>query len=183
MTDTTVNAADSKRKVADHHLLKPDGTVTKEMNEATGIRYTSIEKPDAPFTFMFDGATPGTALTMLALFGAKTKATNEASRVRNGEGGGADEQLDAVEEVFEQLTKGVWREKSDGVGGARIDWRIVAEELMTLLGSTAQGTVDTYHNRITTEEAYRKKVWSNDAVKAAYRKRTGKTGPALESLA
>src|SRR5687767_10511196 len=55
ITDT---ATDSKRKVADHALLKADGTETKRMEEAVGIRYTSVEKPDAPFTFMFDGATP-----------------------------------------------------------------------------------------------------------------------------
>lgn len=194
MTDTTTNTAkESARKVADHFLLDASGAVTKRMEDAVGIRYVSVDKPQAPFTFMFDGATPGAPITMLALFGAKTKATNEASRVRNGDGGGADEQLDAIEDVFEQLGKGVWREKAEGGGGARIDWAIVADVLHGTLGSKAAGDVAHYAERLGSaapkdgltveQEKYRKAVWSNDAIKAEYRKRTGKTGVAIDSLA
>lgn len=194
MSNTENTAApDSKRKVADHFLLAADGSVTKRMEEAVGIRYVAVDKADAPFTFMFDGATPGSALTMLAIFGAKTKATNEASRVRNGEGGGADEQLSAIEEVFEQLTKGVWREKAEGGGGARIDRDKVAEALVSLLGDKAAGPAMIYAQRFVdgyevkgkqlTGDEYFKFVWSNDDVKARYRKLTGKTGPALDTLA
>lgn len=193
MSSTETNAADSKRKVADHFLLDSAGNVTKRMEEAVGIRYVSVDAPDKPFEFKFDNATPGSALVMLALFGAKTKATNEASRVRNGEGGGADEQLGAIEEVFEQLSKGVWREKAEGGGGSRIDWAMVAEVLHGILGAKASGDVAHYASRLgsgapadaldAAQTAYRKQVWSNDAVKAEYRKRTGKTGATVDSLA
>lgn len=193
MTDTTTNAADSKRKVADHFLLDAAGGVTKRMEDAVGIRYVSVDSPNAPFTFMFDGATPGSPITMLALFGAKTKATNEASRVRNGDGGGADEQLSAIEEVFEMLGKGVWREKAEGGGGARIDWGIVTDILFGVLGDKAAGDLASYQSRLgvgapkdalsDAQEKYRKQVWSNDAIKAEYRKRTGKTGVAIDALA
>ena len=88
MTDTTTNTKETKRKVADHFLLNAAGEVVKTMEEAVGIRYVAVARPDQPFNFIFDGATPGSALAMLACFGAKTKATNEASRVRNGDGGG-----------------------------------------------------------------------------------------------
>lgn len=195
MSETTTNAPakESARKVADHFLLDAAGNVTKRMEDAIGIRYVSVDKPDAPFTLMLDGATPGHIITMLALFGAKTKATNEASRVRNGEGGGADEQLGAIEEVFEQLGKGVWREKAEGGGGSRIDWGVVTDVLFGVLGAKAAGGIDVYQARIGVgvptdaltkdQEAYRKQVWSNDAIKAEYRKRTGKTGAAIDSLA
>jgi hypothetical protein len=191
--DTNATAKESARKVADHFLLDAAGNVTKRMEDAVGIRYVSVDKPNAPFTYMFDGATPGHPITMLALFGAKTKATNEASRVRNGDGGGADEQLDAIEDVFEQLTKGVWREKAEGGGGARIDWGIVTDILYGVLGDKAAGDLASYQGRLGVgapkdaltkdQDDYRKKVWSNDAIKAEYRKRTGKTGAAIDSLA
>lgn len=194
MSDTAnTTAKPEKRKVADHYLLGADGTVVKTMEEAVGIRYVSINRPQQPFDFIFEGATAGSALAMLACFGAKTKATNEASRVRNGEGGGDDEQLSAIEEVFESLKNGVWREKGEG-GGSRIDRQTVAEVLVSLLGDKADGTVDTIAQRFTdghttakhgkmTGEQYFKLVWSNDKVKAAYRTAKGQTGPALDDLA
>ena len=194
MTNVDTNTApENKRKVADHFLLDAAGNVTKRMEEAVGIRYVAVDAPSQPFTLMLDGATPGHITTMLALFGAKTKATNEASRVRNGEGGGADEQLSAIEEVFEQLGKGVWREKAEGGGGSRIDWGVVAESLHSILGAKAAGDVAHYAARLgagaptdaldKAQADYRKQVWSNDAVKADYRKRTGKTGATVDSLA
>lgn len=194
MSETTTNEKDSKRKVADHFLIAANGEYTKRMEEAVGIEYKSIHRPDAPFKFIFDGATPGTALTMLALFGAKTKATNEASRVRNTDKGDVDEELSAIEEVFEQLNNGVWREKAEGGAGSRIDRRTVAEVLVELLGDKVDGTVDTVAQRFVdghttakgkalTGDEYFKFVWSNDAVKAGYRKKKGQTGPVLDELA
>lgn len=202
MTDTTTNTKPDRKKVADHFLLDGSGQVVKEMEKACGIRYVAVGKADAPFDFIFDGATPGTALTMLAIFGAKTKATNEASRVRNGEGGGVDEQLSAIDDVFSALVgdpnanppvPGVWREKSEG-GGTKLDWDTVAQCLATLLGDTnkepvhvlAQRFIDGYetakHGKLTGDQ-YKKLVWSNDAIKTAYRKAKGQTGAALDDLA
>lgn len=194
MTDTNTAAkADSKRKVADHFLLDAEGNVVKEMEKAVGIRYVSVNRPHAPFDFIFKDATAGSALAMLACFGAKTKATNEASRVRNGEGGGDDEQLSAIDEVFEALVNGVWREKGEG-GGSRIDRETVAQVLVSLLGDKADGNAITIAQRFVdghetvkhgkmTGEQYFKLVWSNDKVKAAYRTAKGQTGPALDDLA
>ena len=192
-TENTATATDGKRKVADHFLIAADGSYTKEMEKAVGIEYKSIHRPNAPFKFVFEGATAGTALTMLALFGAKTKATNEASRVRNTDKGDVDEELSAIEDVFEQLNNGVWREKSEGGAGSRIDRTTVAEAMFDVLGDKLVGTVldvaqrfvDGYTNakgKTMTGEEYFKFVWSNDAIKAAYRTRKGQTGPAADDL-
>lgn len=187
MTDTTVNspapAADKKRdSVAKHELIATAGGEHVAINEAVGIRY--IDKASGEkFEYIIPGAQAGTPLTMLALFGAKTKATNEASRVRNGDGGDTTAQLEAIDEVFANIDKGVWREKAEGGGGTRTDKALLATVLVEALGDKAQGTVDTYQHRLETEEAYYKKVWSNESIKSEYKRRAGKTGPAVDSLA
>ncbi len=188
MTDTTVAKspvppvdAATRESVAKHELLAEQGGKHVSMSEAVGIRYTDRRSGEV-FEYFPQGASPGTALTMLALFGAKTKATNEASRVRNGDGGGSSEQLEAIDEVFTNLDKGVWREKAEGGGGSRTDKKLLAEVLIAALGEKAQGTVDTYQNRLETEDGYFKKVWSNDQIKSEYRKRAGKTGAPVADL-
>lgn len=196
MTDITTNAApvspapvapavaaDPPRLgVAKHELIAEPGGEHLDMQTATGIRYTDKASGET-FEYLIPGAQAGTALTMLALFGAKTKATNEASRVRNGENGTTAEQMEAIDEVFANITKGIWREKAEGGGGSRTDKRLLATVLVESLGDKAQGTIDTYQNRLETEDGYLKKVMSVDAIKTEYRKRAGKTGPALETLA
>lgn len=190
MTDTTVateapataTAAAKRESVAKHELIAAPGGEHVTMETATGIRYTDRASGEV-FEYMIPDAVAGTAITMLALFGAKTKATNEASRVRNGENGTTAEQMEAIDEVFANLNKGIWREKAEGGGGSRTDKRVLAEVLIAALGDKAQGTIDTYQHRLETEDGYLKKVMGNDAIKAAYRKAVGKTGPALDTLA
>lgn len=181
-TPTTDVAVDKREAVAKHELIAVAGGDHVAMTEAVGIRYTD-RKTGAKFEYLLSNALPGSATTMLALFGAKTKATNEASRVRNGDGGTTDEQMEAIDEVFANLDKGIWREKAEGGGGSRTDKRLLAEILIAALGDKAQGTLDTYQNRLETEDGYLKKVLGNDAIKSEYRRRAGKTGPALDTLA
>lgn len=173
---------DAKREsVAKHELIAIAGGPHVAMTAAIGIRYTDRKSGQA-FEYVIPDAKPGTAATMLALFGAKTKATNEASRVRNGDQGGTDEQMEAIDEVFANLDKGIWREKAEGGGGSRTDKHLLAEILIAALGDKAQGTVDTYQNRLETEEGYLKKVMGNDAIKTEYRKRAGKKTVEVDAL-
>lgn len=187
MTDTTVVAdtAESKRAaVAKHELIAESGGEHTSIDKAVGIRYTDRASGQV-FEYLIPGAQAGSAQTMLALFGAKTKATNEASRVRNGQDGDVTAQFEAIDEVFENITKGVWREKAEGGGGSRTDKAVLAQVLVSWLESQGKlnGTVDTYQNRLETEDGYMKKVLSNDEVRSAYRKRMNKTGPAADDLA
>lgn len=191
MTDTTTNEApapapapasdDKRQSVAKHELIAAPGGDHVNITEAVGIRYTDKTSGEK-FEYIIPDAVPGTAITMLALFGAKTKATNEASRVRNGQGGDTQAQFEAIDEVFQNITQGVWREKAEGGGGSRTDKALLAAVLIDALGEKAQGTVDTYQQRLETEEAYYKKVWSNEQIKAEYKRRAGKTGPAITDL-
>jgi len=197
MTDTTTNEAtqtqtpvatpeakEKRESVAKHELIAVAGGDHVAINEATGIRYTD-KTSGTVFEYLIPGAAAGSPITMLALFGAKTKATNEASRVRNGQNGDVTAQFEAIDEVFENISKGVWREKAEGGGGSRTDKAVLAGVLVTFLEAAGklQGTVDTYLNRLETEDGYMKKVMSNDEIKMAYKKAVGKTGPAADDLA
>lgn len=183
MTDTTTNApapttdADTKRQVAKHELIAVPGGEHVNIAVAKGIRYTDLASGEK-FEFFPDEK----SIMMLALFGAKTKATNETSRARQT-GGDSQAQMEALDEVFGLISTGVWREKAEGGLGSRTDRALLAAVLVAMLGDKAQGTVDTYQNRLETEDAYFKKVWSNDDIKAEYKKRKGQTGPALDTLA
>lgn len=184
MSNTETNeVVETKREsVAKHELIAAPGGEHVAITEAVGIRYTD-RKSGEKFEYIIPGAVAGSPATLLALFGAKTKATNEASRIRNGEGGDYVAQMEALDELFGNISNGVWREKAEGGGGSRTDRALLAAVLVEMLGDKAQGTVDTYQNRLETEDAYFKKVWSNDQIKAEYKKRAGKTGPALDTLA
>ena len=122
---------------------------------------------------------------MLALFGAKTKATNETSRVRNGKNAGASnpiEELEALDEVFESITNGVWREKAEGGSGSRTDKGALADVFIEMLGTTAKGDRDHYVQRFTDDPKYMQTVLRSEAG-IEYKRRAGKTGPAVTSLA
>lgn len=123
-TTTVENGKPKKEQVARHTLLLPDGTETKDIHTATGIKYQDVSSGEV-FTYQVPGATAGSPQTMLAVFGAKTKATNEASQIRQIERAGEDpecSQVDNIIEAFSKIDKGIWREPSEGgVGAAKVD--------------------------------------------------------------
>jgi hypothetical protein len=185
MTDTTASATavDKRESVAKHELIATGGGEHVSIDTAIGIRYTD-RSTNQTFEYFPDGphGKPGTPLMMLALFGAKTKATNETSRVRNGAGGDTTAQMEALDEVFESITNGVWREKAEGGGGSRTDKGLLATVLIELLGQNAKGDQAHYVKRFEDDVAYMRKVLKSDAGEE-YRKRAGKAGPAIDSLA
>lgn len=181
--ESSAPQGDKRESVAKHELIIAPGGEHTEMTKAVGIRYTD-RRTGAKFEYLIPNAQPGTASTMLALFGAKTKATNEASRVRNGEKGTPDEEMEAIDEVFANLDKGVWREKAEGGGGSRTDKALLAEVIVASLGDKANaGGSLFYQHRLENEDGYLKKVMSVDAIKNEYRKRAGKTGPDVTTIA
>jgi hypothetical protein len=183
MTDTTASATavDKRESVAKHELIAAKGGEHVSIDTAVGIRYTD-RSTNQVFEYLIPDAKAGSPLTMLALFGAKTKATNETSRVRNGAGGDTTAQMEALDEVFESITNGVWREKAEGGGGSRTDKGLLATVLIELLGQNAKGDQAHYVKRFEDDVAYMRKVLKSDAGEE-YRKRAGKAGPAIDSLA
>jgi len=186
MTDTnttTASPADKREAVAKHELIAAAGGEHTAIESAIGIRYTDKASGNV-FEYLIPDAKAGSPLTMLALFGAKTKATNETSRVRNGTGGDTTAQMEALDEVFESITNGVWREKAEGGGGSRTDKELLAKILVEQLGTQANaGGAPFYVQRMTDEKGYIRKVLSNDSIKDEYRKRSGKASVALDTLA
>jgi len=191
MTNVETTAADSaKRKgVAKHEFIDASGQVVG-ISQGVGIKYTD-KASGKEFSFPIPGAQPGTALTMLALFGAKTKATNETSRLRNGDAGvtDPDEQIAALHDVFTQIGNSVWREKAEGEAGtgSRADKPTLAAALIEALGTGAKGSVDDYVAKMQDEE-YLAKVFGNKAVKAIYlamraKAEAGNGAESLDSLA
>lgn len=123
MTDTAAAESNGKPKreqAAKHSFLLPDGTETKDIHVATGIKYQDVASGEV-FTFQIPNAAAGSPQTMLAVFGAKTKATNEASQIRQQGDEAEVSQVDSIIEMFGKIESGVWREPSDGVGVAKVD--------------------------------------------------------------
>lgn len=192
MTDTTANpapaptpAADKRTAIAKHEFIAPgEGgaiTLVDDIQLATGIRYTDRASGES-FDYVIPGATAGSPLTMLAIFGAKTKATNETSRQRQNGKVDATSQLEALDEVFESISKGVWREQAEGGGGSRTDKTLLATVLLEMLGTAAKGDAAHYVQRFTDDANYMRQVLKSEAG-AEYRKRAGKQGPAVNTLA
>lgn len=179
MTDIT--AAPAKREqVAEHKLLNANGELVDDITVATGIRYIDKASGDS-----FDWQIPDNkSRLMLALFGAKTKATNVTSRVRqkNGKVGDSEKELEALDEVFGQLDKEIWREEAEGGGGSRTNKELLGTVLLEMLGTTAKGDLAFYVGRLVDDAKYLKAVLASDAGEE-YRKRKGGARPAVNTLA
>jgi len=130
MTETETETTASKRAVAKHYLLTSTGEVTENEGEATGIRYVSLAS-GRTFDYQVPGATAGSPQSMLAVFGAKTLATNEASAMRQKEGDSSD-QVGAIEERFALIDTGQWVDRTRE-GGPRTDRDALATAAVQIL--------------------------------------------------
>lgn len=155
-TDTKI----TKVRVAKHELLK-GSEVTENEEEATGIRYTQLGS-GAKFEVDIAGM-PDAAKNLLAIFGAKTLATNEASQARNGQHADEAGQLLAIQERFDLIsgkTTGTpqW---VDRTGGERkIDLDVMAQAMANVAGKqgkTGQATeVAFWRSKLDAEDFVRK---------------------------
>jgi len=118
MTMTETVETTTRKQVAKHYLLDGSGNVVEDEGSATGIRYVQLSTNET-----FDYQVSETAKLMLAVFGAKTLATNEASQVRNNpKGGGSDtEQMAAIRDRFTKLDAGEWVDRTREVAPPNLD--------------------------------------------------------------
>lgn len=192
MTNVDTNP-DKREAVAKHELIATKGGEHLDMQTATGIRYTDRASNSVfeyivplPAKAVSAGLThedfKGSPILMLALFGAKTKATNETSRVRNGKDGDTTQQMEALDEVFESISEGVWREKAEGGGGSRTDKALLAQVFVEMLGNAAKGDAAYYAAKFESDLPYMRKVLASEAG-TEYRKRVGKAPASAASLA
>lgn len=153
MTNVDQNPKEERDRVATHEWLDKEGNVldSRDPTDAYGYRFT-LEGVDKPLEFIADPANEF-ALRTLALFGAKTKATNEASGVRNGKQKGTPEagpqfQMEAVQEFFTRLMSGEWSAPSEGGVAVRIDKDALAQAICVVLvneGKKSQADIDQGH--------------------------------------
>lgn len=145
------SAADSgdtetvKRAVAKHELLDAKGELVENEEEATGIRYTLLANGQA---FDWQYGTNPDADRMIAIFGAKTLATNESSAMRNSTKGAAtpDEQIDAVRERFALIQTGKWIDRTREGVGAKIDLDALANAICNVMVADGKYTPEQVQN-------------------------------------
>lgn len=170
-----------KRKVANHRLVNAAGETVENEEEATGIGYQVVGS-QAEFIWQ-SGGTAGDALTMLAVFGAKTLATNESSAARNRKEDPADSdgQMEAVKERFALINTGKWVDRSrDGVG-TKIDLDQLAGAIVDV--AQAAGKTADYaalRQKLEEDPNFKKVVQQVAAIKSAYAKRVGRVEKTLD---
>lgn len=155
------------RKVAEHGYVGPDGGEVDTINEATGISYTHV-RDGWDFAWQIPGAEAGDPQTLLAVFGAKTLATNTTSGARQRD----EDEQEALVERFGNLEKGVWRERAEGGGGRgpKYDKDVLAAALIETFksdGQTPAGDVAHYREKLE-DRSYYAKVRANVKVMSTY---------------
>jgi hypothetical protein len=129
MTDTSVVVESAKRKIAEHGLVDANGSPVDDFEDAHGITYKDLGS-GAALTYI--PRKPET-LRMLAMFGARTLATNEASAARNGREADGKEQVESIEARFAHMdTTGEWVDRTRE-GGPRWDQPTLASAAVNVL--------------------------------------------------
>jgi hypothetical protein len=198
MQETTTETTTTKSKIAEHEYLGADGSVVDDEESAQGYRYTLLSIGDS---FDWQVAAANTdELRLLALFGAKTLATNEISQVRNNKKNIsvkdtpeiAKEALEAVRKRFELIRDGQWVDRTrEGGVGARVNRDSLTEALCQVLvagGKKTQADIDNGYKamlrqRMEDDAEWLGKVRKQPDVAAAYVKIVGaKDGKTVDDL-
>ena len=186
MTNVDTETAVTKKAVAKHFLLNAQGEVVENETEATGIRYTQISTGD-----VFDYQISDAAKTMLAVFGAKTLATNESSQVRNNpKGAGGDaEQMEAIKNRFALLDQGEWVDRTRE-GGATVNKDWLAEAIILVMLADGKITEEQASGdakakvraKLEDDKAYQTTARQHPRVAAEYSKLAGRVVKTTDDL-
>jgi hypothetical protein len=140
-----------KKPVADKWFIDAAG-IKADIEKATGLSYTSLATKTT-FVHQLPGAVVGDPLTMLALFGATTLATNTASFNR-GSAKAEDrypDDTDAVKARFEAISKDDWGTRKGG--GVGIDVQILFDAITEVMGEEpGEGQPDVWKTKMATPE-------------------------------
>jgi hypothetical protein len=195
MTNVDQNtAAEKTERVAKHEWLDKTGNPVDAIEDAWGYRFTHGGL-DEPFDVLFEDL-PEVGQRALALFGAKTKTTNEASGVRNGKmkgtpDAGPEAQMAAVKEFFSRLAKdGEWSAPSEGGVAVRIDKDALAHAICLVLvaeGKKSQGDIDSGHKakvreKLESDPQYVRKTRQVPQVATEYAKIVGRPTATVDDL-
>jgi hypothetical protein len=183
----------TRRKVAEHNLIGADGVVVESEEDADGIKYDLIGG-SKPFTWNYSQANEAER-KLLAIFGAKTLATNETSQIRNGaktKGDpvpGADEQIGAVAERFALLRAGQWVDRTREGAAVRIDKDALAEAIIQVMLAAGKITDDQVgdtkaakRQQLEDDPTYMRKARQVPEVATAYARIVGRTTATVNDL-
>lgn len=121
-----------REAVADRLWIDQAGQEVDSADLATGFRY--VDRPTGKAFEWQSGAAPGTALTMLAIFGGLTKAGNIRSTLVNGPKGDPNaDVIQGIEDWFAELDNGVWSADRVG-GGMRVNPEALARAIAEVKG-------------------------------------------------
>lgn len=183
--NTQVESEVTKRQVAKHSLLDAAGNIVEDMEAATGFRYLDIASGE---TFDYQLKANTDALRMLALFGGRTLATNEASAERQKDGD-SKSQLAAIADRFALIDTGVWVDRTRE-GGPRIDQAVLATAVLNVMigsGKVPESERDGRYAKLLANWAENPKLvtvaHSVPAVRDEYAKLSGKTARTVDDLA
>ncbi len=166
---------EGRKQVAEHVLLDASGNEADTEENATGIRYKLLENSKT-FEWQWAQATDAER-QMLAIFGAKTLATNVTSAARNNKKNpaDADTQFNELTERFNLIRSGQWIDRSREPGVPAIDKDKLAQAIAQVMlagGKIAQSDLETTvaekRKRLEDEKGYATFVRTNPQVAAAY---------------
>ena len=146
MANVDVNTPKKKRvAVAEHEFIDATGNAVDDGESAQGYRYTLLANSDT-FDWYWSMANEDER-RMLAIFGAKTLATNETSQARNNPkgSGSATEQMEALRERFTMVRNGQWVDRSREGAVTKIDKDALAKAICQVLvakGKATQAEID-----------------------------------------
>lgn len=187
--NTVTEKDTAKRQVAKHSLLDTSGAVHEEdFDKSFGTRYQDIAS-GAVVDYLYGKNADKDR--MLAIFGARTLMTNEASAVRNGKDeGGPAEQVAAINDRFALLDTGTWADRTRE-GGPKIDRPTLAtcvvEGLVKVgkVADTDEAKGAAYAKILQAFEEDPKRAsgaYEVPEVRAAYKAKQGKATTTLDSL-
>jgi hypothetical protein len=180
-------------RIAQHDLLDATGGVVDNEESARGYRYTMVATGDT-FDWQWDEANEDER-RMVALFGAKTLATNESSQVRNNkkrEGASEDwgGMMAAIQARFKDIRGGIWIDRTrEGV--AAVDKPALREAICQVLvanGRKTQAEIDSGFGaevlqKLEEDAEYLRKARTNPDVQSAYAKIKGRAQATVDDLA
>lgn len=183
MSNVETNA--TTRKAADHSYIDTSGNKVERIEQAAGIKYVDLRTGGGEFAYIVPDAAPGSVQTMLAIFGAKTLATNSASAARQARDKGADDapanDVAGIAERFDELAEGQWAERAEGAPrGPKYDREVLADVLAQQ--KSAKGDKAHYMQRLEQEKGLAAKVMRFSAISQAYYKAKGQEAPSLDSV-
>jgi hypothetical protein len=207
MTDTTVSTAAAaggatkkRDRVAQHSYLDDEGNKVEAEEAATGYSYEMEGEGDEPLEFSWYWKDANEIeRRMLAIFGAKTLATNESSQLRNNEKKkGTDEaspenQMEAVKARFALMRQDIpqWVDRSREGAAVKVDKNALAGAICDILVKDKKKTqqeIDESHfvkvlQKLEEDPAFVRKARQVPAVNEAYAKRIGRTTATVDDFA